>query len=126
MIQFIKNTKSKKLYEESDGWDLNGFISDELNEVLSDISRLKYELDRCVRGAYTGCKTYEQLGEYIIELAHTLEDAGSYIQENIDDNFDEAYSNNTARTKINEAKENKVINKRFDDNPSDYFAMMYK
>ena len=124
MRQFIKNTKSRKLYEESDGWDLEGF--DELNEVLSNISRLKYELDNTVRGAYTGCKTYAQLGEYIIELARALEDAGSYIQDNIDGNFDEAYSNNTVRTKINEAKENKVINKRFDDNPSDYFAMMYK
>ena len=124
MRQFIKNTKSRKLYEESDGWDLEGF--DELNEVLSNISRLKYELDNTVRGAYTGCETYEQLGEYIIELAHALEDAGSYVQDNIDGNFDEAYSNNMVRTKINEAKENKVINKRFDDNPSDYFAMMYK
>lgn len=124
MEQFIKNAKSGKLYEESDGWGLEGF--DELNEVLSNISRLKYELDNTVRGAYTGCETYEQLGEYIIELAHTLEDAGSYIQENIDSNFDEAYSNNTVRTKINEAKEDKVINERSDDNPSDYFAMMYK
>ena len=124
MGRFIKNKEPRKLYEESDGWDLEGF--DELNEVLSNISRLKYELDNTVRGAYTGCKTYEQLGEYIIELAHTLEDAGSYIQDNIDGNFDEAYSNNMVRTKINEAKENKVINKRFDDNPSDYFAMMYK
>ena len=124
MRRFIKNTESRKLYEESDGWDLEGF--DELNEVLSNISRLKYELDNTVRGAYTGCKTYEQLGKYIIELAHALEDAGSYVQDNIDDNFDEAYSNNTASTKINEAKEDKVINERSDDNPSDYFAMMYK
>ena len=74
-----KITESKKLREQSDGWDLEDNFN--LNSIMTEISRLKYELDNCARGAYTGCKTYRDLGEYIVNIADRLEDIGWQLQD---------------------------------------------
>ena len=42
MGRFIRNNESKKLYEESDGWDLEGF--DELNEIKGWVVNYEVQL----------------------------------------------------------------------------------
>lgn len=77
--------ESLKLNESSDGWELedtDGY------DVLDDIEALKYEIDNCIKGAYTKCKTYRQLGHYIKDLANNLDyfgDTVSFVEEDFDE-----------------------------------------
>lgn len=64
----------------TDGWNLEEKMS-ELNCTLEDIESLIYELKNCVRGCYTGCTTYKELGEYIQELGQKLADEGDFVSE---------------------------------------------
>lgn len=64
------------------GWN-NGNVYNVL-EVTDKVYDLAYELKNCVRGAYTGCETYEDLQEYVRRLARELEEAAD-MMELIDD-----------------------------------------
>ena len=57
------STQVKKALNESagDGWDLDDLSS--LEEAFGEIEDFMYEVRNCVRGAYTGCYTYEELAE---------------------------------------------------------------
>jgi len=57
----------------NDGWDLDQY------GVIDDIERLAYELRNCVRGAYTNAYTYQELGEYIKNLAGDLDEFGDEL-----------------------------------------------
>lgn len=66
--------------EETDGWTEE--VQDILSEVLEDIQGLKYELDNCIRGAYTDCKTAEELSAYVEVLATGLQFAAEQLMDN--------------------------------------------
>lgn len=59
-------------------------------EVTDKVYDLAYELKNCVRGAYTGCETYEDLQEYVRKLARELEEAAD-MMELTDYECDECY-----------------------------------
>ena len=66
--------------EDEDGWN-NYYLEDTgLLDVLSAINDLDYEIKHCVRGGNTGCKTYEELGDYIISLGEQLSEAGENVK----------------------------------------------
>lgn len=71
----------------SDGWNLDQ-MSD-LESVLDDIYDLTYELKNCVRGAYTGCHTYDQLSDYIKGLGERLAAEGDAITDFMQDEYEE-------------------------------------
>ena len=61
---------------ENNGWaDWKGVPG--LEAAIGKVEQLAYELRSCVRGAYTGCKTWGELSEYIKGLASDLEYAGN-------------------------------------------------
>lgn len=60
-----------------DGWDENEL--DFLTEVLDKIYDLKYEVESCRRGAFTSCETYEELSDYVRELADGLGEAADIL-----------------------------------------------
>ena len=64
------------------GWNNDNVYN--VIEVTDKVYDLAYELKNCVRGAYTGCKTYEELRDYIRHLASELEDA-AYMIDTCDD-----------------------------------------
>lgn len=77
--------------ESRDGWDDDDDDLYELMEVLSDIYNLQYELKTCVRGAYTNCETFAELGMHIQQLGERLMEQGEYLSrkpEPIDDEED--------------------------------------
>lgn len=65
--------------EETDGW--TDKVQDILSEVLNDIQDLKYEIDNCVRGPYTDCKTVEELAAYVEVLATGLQFAAEQLMD---------------------------------------------
>jgi len=73
------STHVKKALNEStmDGWDENEL--DFLTEVLDKIYDLKYEVESCRRGAFTSCETYEELSDYVRELADGLGEAADIL-----------------------------------------------
>ena len=73
MTKKIESIKKNRVCESS-GWD--GWASVYgLKDTLDLIYNLTYELERCVRGVYTGAKTWKDLSDYIKELAQDLSDA---------------------------------------------------
>lgn len=72
------------------GWDEQELDRDGLMYVLDEISSLDYELRSCRRGAYTGCKTYDELAYWIEEKARDLQAAASALHD-IEEDFDEEY-----------------------------------
>lgn len=50
---------------EDDGWGEE--MVENLSPLLDDIEGFIYELKNCVRGSFTGCKTKEELRNYIIK-----------------------------------------------------------
>lgn len=65
--------------ESRDGWNDDDDDLYELMEVLEEIYNLQYELKHCVRGAYTNCETYAEIGEHIQRLGERLIEQGEYI-----------------------------------------------
>lgn len=62
-----ESLKESKLNEEADdGWSED--IKYQLEDVLERAYNLQYEVNNCVRGAYTGCNTSEELSEYVKDL----------------------------------------------------------
>lgn len=80
---------SEELFtEDSDGWNI---VHTSFNKVLDRINDLDYEVKNCIKGAYTNCYSYEELGEYIRQLGMDLMDSADEVSELSDDNeFDES------------------------------------
>ena len=80
---------SEELFtEDSDGWDI---VHTQFNQVLDRINDLDYEVKNCIKGAYTNCYSYEELGEYIRQLGMDLMDSADEISELSDeDEFEES------------------------------------
>ena len=74
------STQVKKALNEStgDGWDLDDLSS--LEEAFSEIESFMYEVRNCVRGAYTGCYTYEKLAEKLRNISDSLSMAADEIE----------------------------------------------
>ena len=60
----------------NDGWD------DEFEDepVLGNLENFIYEIRNAVKGAYTGATTYQELADYIEELADELSDFASEVR----------------------------------------------
>lgn len=58
----------------SDGWNKEYFDDIGLNNFLDETASLKYEIDGCIRGSYTSCKTRDELEQYLIGLSVDLND----------------------------------------------------
>lgn len=79
-MKILKEDIEKKVINEEslrDGWEEVTDFQD--LDVLDDINNLIYELNNCVRGAYTKCRTREALGHYIKDLAERLDYLGDSI-----------------------------------------------
>ena len=70
----------KKTLNESagDGWDLDDL--DQLEEAFGEIENFMYEVRNCVRGAYTGCHTYEELADKLRNISDSLSMAADEIE----------------------------------------------
>lgn len=66
--------------ENTDGWPEE--IGDELSGAFETLNNLQYEINSCVRGAYTDCDNIEDLVEYIIDSANFLIDRAEYLKFN--------------------------------------------
>lgn len=80
--------KENLMNEASDGWDTDLIYDLEGAEVLTKLQQLLYEIDKTYRGAYTHAKTYEALGQYVVDLAEGLEYFGQKLSELEDDDED--------------------------------------
>lgn len=76
----------------NDGWDIEAIhetcYSADVADTFDSLRKLDYELNNCVRGAYTNAKTYKELGKYIVSLSKNLADIGNDIinhEEDLDD-----------------------------------------
>ena len=67
-----------------DGWNEDKLY--DVTEVCDRIGELSYEINNCVRGAFSNATTYKELAEYIHGLAEELEnqaDAVACLEEDI-------------------------------------------
>lgn len=91
--------ESKKLNESSDGWDEDK-LSD-LSYILDKLANLQYEINNCVKGAYSHCTSYSELGEYIKDLGSELmdiaDDVSEYVEEDDEEDLDESKKLNEYR-----------------------------
>lgn len=94
-----KSSKKKKHLCESssDGWD--GEVLYDVTYILDKLQNINYEISSCVRGAYSHCKTYSELGKYLEELGNNLSNLGEEISEYEEDSDDEDVDES-----LNEAK----------------------
>ncbi len=79
--------KDLRSWLKSEGWNSDNL--DELMEVLEEIRSVKYELDNCVRGSYTGAVTYKELKKSLWRLAEQFSDAVDCISDEYADREDE-------------------------------------
>lgn len=118
---------SEELFtEDSDGWNI---VHTSFNKVLDRINDLDYEVKNCIKGAYTNCYSYEELGEYIRQLGMDLMDSADEVSELSDDDefeesltegrkpeelslFDQVYNEISADMDV-EARHRKISNKEF-------------
>ena len=68
----------------NDGWDEE--FEDE--PVLDNLENFIYEIRNAVKGAYTGATTYQELADYIEELADELSDFASEVRVHPEDEED--------------------------------------
>lgn len=62
-----------------DGWNLEGQVWS-VDEVFDQLEEMMYEVRNCVRGSYTGCKTYPELADYMRKLADHLKQAAEDVE----------------------------------------------
>ena len=62
-----------------EGWKLAGHVWP-VDEVFEELEGLMYEVRNCVRGSYTGCKTYPELADYMRKLADKLSQAAEDVE----------------------------------------------
>ena len=72
-------------YGEEDGW--GDEIQDATYGVFKSLERLMYEIRTSVRGSFTGCKTVEELANYIRSQAERLEEVADNIEWYSEDDF---------------------------------------
>lgn len=82
-----ESLKESKLNESSDGWD-EGKLSD-LSYILDKLANLQYEINNCVKGAYSHCTSYSELGEYIKDLGSELMDIADDVSEYVEEDDEE-------------------------------------
>jgi hypothetical protein len=58
---------------DDDGWNKEYFDDIGLTGFLEKTSGMIYEIQNCVRGANTGCKTRDEIEHYLIELREELD-----------------------------------------------------
>ena len=79
MEKLLSKQPEEVLVEEWDEEDdLEGWDEDRLSntlDALKDIDKLQYELESTVKGYYSDCHTYEELGKYVKNLAEALIEA---------------------------------------------------
>ena len=78
MASVAKEVKKALNESAGDGWDLEGL--DQLEEAFGEIESFMYEVRNCVRGAYTGCYTYEDLAEKLRNISDSLSMAADEIE----------------------------------------------
>ena len=69
--------KEIKAYLEGEGWNADDLY--DVIQVLDKIRDLRYEIENCRRGCYTGALTYSELQSKINRLAAELGEAADYI-----------------------------------------------
>lgn len=65
--------------EDEDGWGTE--VRSILDLSFAHAEALMYEIRNTIRGAYTDCKTVEELAEFIRELASEFEEAANEIED---------------------------------------------
>lgn len=65
-----------------DGWNLEGLWG--LDKLLEQLSDLKYEIEKCQRGALTGAETHAELGKYMQKLGEKLQGYGREIEQELE------------------------------------------
>ena len=78
MASVAKEVKKTLNESASDGWDLEDL--GQLEEAFGEIENFMYEVRNCVRGAYTGCYTYEDLADKLRRIAEDLMTAADEIE----------------------------------------------
>lgn len=78
IMKTVSEQVKKALNESADGWDLRD--DSMLMETFDDIESAIYEIKNCVRGAYTGCETYEELGQHLRDLGQSLMECAGEIE----------------------------------------------
>lgn len=61
-----------------DGWNEDTLSN--LIRVMDNIYSLSYEVKNCIRGCYTSCHTYKELGEYVKRLGEELVREGEELE----------------------------------------------
>lgn len=84
-----KSSKKKKHLCESSSDDWDGEVLYDVTYILDKLQNINYEISSCVRGAYSHCKTYSELGKYLEELGNNLSNLGEEISEYEEDSDDE-------------------------------------
>lgn len=70
-----------------EGWNKEK-VGDVLH-VMQDIYEAQYELENCVRGSFTRCTTYQELGVYLKNLASRLDVEADWLCDEWEDPEDE-------------------------------------
>ena len=74
-----------------DGWNTEALSN--LVQALEDAQTLAYEINCCVKGAYSGARTYEELKEYAEKIADRIkigaEDCDYVFDEEEEENYGE-------------------------------------
>lgn len=79
--QWVPDDVNESLLKESygDGWSED--IKDLLENLVDELYHFSYEIQSCVRGAYTNCDTSEELGDYMISLSELIASLGESVKE---------------------------------------------
>ena len=66
--------------EDEDGWPASISEEESMSYLMQAMEDFVYELKNCTRGAYTNCKTKEELKDYMTgELAEMLQEAAENL-----------------------------------------------
>ena len=79
--------KDLRSWQKAEGWDTD--VLYDLMEVLEEIRSVKYEIENCVRGAYTGAVTYKELKTSLWRLAEKFSNTVDEISDDYADREDE-------------------------------------
>ena len=72
-----------------DGWNTEALSN--LIQALEDAQTLAYEINCCVRGAYSGTHTYEELKEYAEKIAERIKVGAEDCDYVFDEEEEESY-----------------------------------
>lgn len=72
-----------------DGWNEDKVFRVEY--AIDEITKAGYELQNCVKGCYTGARTYSELSNYLCKLADRLREEAESIAYEDEDDEEEGY-----------------------------------